>query len=880
MNALPTSYNHALVILSVTIAIVSAFVALAAVPRIHDEAASSQRANLWSLVFGISLGTGIWSMHFIAMLALNLPVPVRFDTMLTLLSLCLGIAFATLGILPLRRGSELGGVRLLMMGSLMGAGIAGMHYTGMAAMRTTAGMAYDPLLVVASVLIAVLASSAALWIANRLRQTGVFDELPLKLAAALVMGLAVSAMHYTGMAAVHFYVSPGSAVPLVGLDKLLMVVALSVIAGLIQGGVLVTAALDQSAMADRRLARSEENQRRLLDMLPDGVLVHEQGVIVYANPAGCRMVGLEHGGLIGKQVMGFIHPDSRQAVAERMQQVMRTQQDAPLVEERLLHADGSDLIAEVLAMPAIWDGRAVIQVVVRDISKRKQSEEEISRLVSILEQTSDFVGTSDAAGHVLYVNPAGLHMVGLDGQALRTGMLIRDFHPPEASRRLFSTVLPSVKAVGSLQTECDFLHRDGHKIPTSAVFTAHKNSSGEVSHYSVIARDLTEERKRNQQLEHTQRLESLGILAGGIAHDFNNILTAVMGNAAMAGRQLDDASPARELLSRIEVSTQRAADLCKQMLAYSGKGQFVVKAINLSALVEEMTRLMEVSIEKNVVIKYDLADKLPPVEADAAQMQQVILNLITNANEAIASKSGVISFSSGVLHADRAYLDSAISAEDLPEGRYVFVEVSDTGCGMDAQTINKIFDPFFTTKFTGRGLGMSAVLGIVRGHHGALRVYSEVGKGTTFKMLLPAMDGAAIEAEAAISGSEQTRLSGTVLVIDDEEGIREVASMMLAQMGLDTLTASDGLHGVETYRQHADQISAVLLDMTMPKMDGKACFRELRRINPDVKVILSSGYNEQEATNRFVGQGLAGFIQKPYSPETLRAMMQDKLGEG
>jgi len=520
LSELATSYNNTLVILSIIIAIVSALVALAAVPRIHDDAADSRRTNLWSLVFGMSLGAGIWTMHFIAMLALNLPVPVRYDGGLTLISLLVGVAFSTLGILPLRRGGGLNGARLLGMGSVIGLGIAGMHYTGMEAMQLAASMRYDVIWVVFSVLIAMTASSAALWIANRLRRSEVFGELRLKLAAAVVMGLAVSCMHYTGMAAVHFHALPIQDGPMNGLDTQLMVIALTVIAGLVQGGVLVTAALDQSAMADRCLARSEENQRRLLDMLPDGVLAHEQGTIVYANPAACRMVGVEDGVLPGRQVMDFVHPESIQDVMERMRQVAQNNQPAALTEEQLLRADGSVLTAEVAAMPSIWDGRPVIQVVVRDISERKRSEEEIARLVSILEQASDFVGTVDAEGHVLYVNPAGLKMVGRPVDTVVTGMTIDAFHSPAETERLQKEVFPQADRQGSCQVECHFLHRDGHDVPVSAVFTSHRDGAGRITHYSVIARDLSEERRRNRQLEHTQRLESLGILAGGIAHDF------------------------------------------------------------------------------------------------------------------------------------------------------------------------------------------------------------------------------------------------------------------------------------------------------------------------------------------------------------------------
>jgi len=226
------------------------------------------------------------------------------------------------------------------------------------------------------------------------------------------------------------------------------------------------------------------------------------------------------------------------------------------------------------------------------------------------------------------------------------------------------------------------------------------------------------------------------------------------------------------------------------------------------------------------------------------------------------------------MHADSAYLAHTISGDKLEEGRYVYIEVSDTGCGMDSATVQKMFDPFFTTKFTGRGLGMSAVLGIVRGHHGALRVYSEPSKGTTFKMLLPASDQLVASEQAGLHDKVWTP-QGAVLIVDDEETIREVAAMMLEGIGFSIFTAENGLDALEIYRRHQHEIVGVLMDMTMPKMDGKACFRELRRMNADVKVILSSGYNEQDATSRFVGQGLAGFIQKPYAPEALKTIAQE-----
>jgi len=395
--------------------------------------------------------------------------------------------------------------------------------------------------------------------------------------------------------------------------------------------------------------------------------------------------------------------------------------------------------------------------------------------------------------------------------------------------------------------------------------------------YLVLLTDITEEQRLKEQMGHAQRLESLGVLAGGIAHDFNNLLTAIMGNSGLARSKLPPASVAHENLQRIETSTRRAADLCKQMLAYSGKGKFIVQPLNLTSTVEEMLDLLQVSIAKNVVLKFDLSRALPAVEADASQLQQVIMNLVINASEAVDNKSGIISVATGVMYADRRYLSETWLDEGLAEGRYAYLEVSDTGCGMDKATMAKIFDPFFTTKFTGRGLGMSAILGIVRGHKGAVKVYSEPDRGTTFKVLLPITDLSVSGSVVQQNDSANWQGEGTVLIVDDEETIREVAGLMLEDMGFDVLLAENGLVAIDLYHKHKEEIAAVLLDMTMPKMNGEETFRELRRINPGVKVILSSGYNEQDATQRFMGKGLAAFIQKPYAPAELHSIMVQTL---
>lgn len=282
--------------------------------------------------------------------------------------------------------------------------------------------------------------------------------------------------------------------------------------------------------------------------------------------------------------------------------------------------------------------------------------------------------------------------------------------------------------------------------------------------------------------------------------------------------------------------------------------------------------MLKVSISKKAVLRLNTAADVPVVQADATQMRQVIMNMVINASEAIGDQSGVISINTRRMECDREYLDSAWVDAALREGTYLYLEVSDTGCGMAPEIVSKIFDPFFTTKFTGRGLGMSAVLGIVRGHEGAIRVYSEPGRGTTFKLLLPAASEA-VPISSPEESPDESQCCGNVLLVDDEETVQATASKMLEALGYAVTVAANGLEALELFKARPD-IDLVLMDLTMPHMDGAECFRELRKIRPDIRIIMSSGYNEQEVTQMFVGKGLAGFIQKPYRLSALREVLK------
>ncbi|MDX8401522.1 MAG: response regulator [Mariprofundaceae bacterium] len=560
-------------------------------------------------------------------------------------------------------------------------------------------------------------------------------------------------------------------------------------------------------------------------------------------------------------------------------------------------------IDEREAMAGFWQARRIVIALVAGLlflgllsllavfafhRRRIQAERETGRMRDLLfKSTAEGIYGVDTEGRCIFVNDACQRLLGYAEEE----MIGRNMHELIHHKRADGTPYPiEICSIYRAFHERTRIHRDDEVFwrkdgePLEVEYWSHPIFEGDRCVGAVVSfldigprREAERERAAiERSMQHTQRLESLGVLAGGIAHDFNNILAAIVGNAWIAENKVfEDPLKAKERIALIHQSAEPATVLCKHSLAYSGNGQFVIKPIDLSALVEEMTHLLEVSIAKSVVIQYHLARNLPPVMADEAQIQQVVMNLITNASEAIGDKSGVISLTTGIMRADAEYLRDCYGDKPAP-GRYAWIEVSDTGCGMDEATIARIFDPFFTTKETGHGLGMSAVLGIVRGHKGALKVYSEPGRGTTFKLLLPA---AATEAHETPEEA-RLRLSGgaRVLVVDDEETVREMACVMLEDMGFETIAARDGEEALRLFEQEHRNLDLVLTDLTMPHMSGHELFSRIQQIAPGFPIVLTSGYNEQEAIQQFSGKGLAGFVQKPFTPTALAHAIRQALG--
>ena len=407
---------------------------------------------------------------------------------------------------------------------------------------------------------------------------------------------------------------------------------------------------------------------------------------------------------------------------------------------------------------------------------------------------------------------------------------------------------------------------------------------GKVFQIAIVARDITEkkqavrERKRLEyRIQEAQKLESLGVLAGGIAHDFNNLLMAILGNADLTLRELPPTSPNRQNMEEIIKASNRAAELCKQMLAYSGQGHFIIEHIDLTKTIEDMDHLLQSSISDGVSLKMSLECELPLIEADVSQIQQILTNLITNASEAIGEKSGFVVISTGVMDCDRKILGMSRLPKSQKEGKYVFLKVEDTGCGMEKETIEKLFDPFFTTKFTGRGLGLSAVLGIVRGHNGAIMVESELGHGTTFMVLFPAANLSDQDTCSESYLEEDWKGEGLILVVDDEKTVLTVTKKMLESMGFTVLTAENGREGVEIFRKHKDEIDCVILDFTMPYMNGDEVFDIICGLREDVKILIASGYSQEDVIGRFSGKQPSGYLKKPYRSNVLASKLKELL---
>jgi two-component system cell cycle sensor histidine kinase/response regulator CckA len=622
------------------------------------------------------------------------------------------------------------------------------------------------------------------------------------------------------------------------------------------------------------------------------------GTIQTWNPGAARIFGYEDSEIIGRHGSLLFTPEDNLNGASEHD--ARFAIESGRAEDSRWHVrkNGTRFWANGVMVGLRDPGGQVIGLakIVRDDTERKRAEEQLQYQLNLADaiaaNAAEGLLLMDKEGRITFANPTVEAMFGWSQEELIGTPLHDKLH----CRRPDGTWYPSeecphnqVLITGeTLRTDDDFfVHRNGNILPVSCSIAPIRADSI-IAGAIMVVRDLTEQkeaeasqRENQEALQQAQKLESIGVLAGGIAHDFNNLLTGIMGNAGLARRAITagKTEQAATLLRDVLSASQRAADLTRQLLAYAGKGRFVIMPVDLCKLVSEVSTLIRTSISKKITLVLDVPEDCPLVEADRAQLQQLVMNLVINGGEAIGDAPGTLTVRVRTEHFTERRERPRAEGFPITTGDYVRIDVMDTGEGMDAETRSRIFEPFFTTKFLGRGLGLSAALGIVRGHRGSISVRSEPGHGTTFTILLPVQRE--VYRPERISGrvtvEREIHGVGTILVADDEEGIRSLVESVLTEAGYTVELVEDGAGAIERLRELGDQVRLVLLDLTMPVLGGAEAATELRQIQPEIPIVAMSGYGDIEVMQRFSDVGVDDFLPKPFTPDQLTAKIRDIL---
>lgn len=629
--------------------------------------------------------------------------------------------------------------------------------------------------------------------------------------------------------------------------------------------------------AEAALRESEERYRTLVNNSLTGICLVQDGVFKFVNERFTRLAECPEEELLGMPFREIVHPEDLGLVEDLMTRILSEDEGSGGVQFRAIDRKGQIGWIEALGTRVEYHGKSAVLFNLMDFTTRKLGEDARrdleERYYRLFEESKDTVFICTHEGRILDINSAGLELFGYSSKEEIADVNIgHKVHIDPQDRDAF---LDLIDRQGYVKDhDLTLKGKDGHPVNVLITASAVRDDKGSISAYRGIIRDLTEKKHLQQQLLQAQKMESIGTLAGGIAHDFNNLLGGILGYASLMKTQIEQDSRFFKYADLIERSATRAAELTSQLLAFSRGGKYRTKALNLNNVVEETLQIISRTIDKSIEIEKHFADAIPSVEADATQIEQVLMNLCLNARDAMP-EGGKLLLETDVVRITEDYADRHV---ELEPGLYVVLTVTDTGIGMDNETSARIFEPFFTTKEEGKGtgLGLAMVYGVIMNHGGTVLVYSEPGEGSTFKVYLPANGKPAMESR---NHQSQTLLGGNelILVVDDEESILTVAKDMLESHGYKVLKASDGVEALEVFRSQNGNIDLVILDMIMPKMGGLKTFQELKAFNPDVTALLSTGYSKNAKAREIINEGVKGFVQKPYQIHTLLSEVRNAL---
>ena len=644
--------------------------------------------------------------------------------------------------------------------------------------------------------------------------------------------------------------------------------------------------------SESELRDSEQRFRITFDEAPAGIghasLV---GKYLRVNDRLCEITGYSRKELLERHWQDITHPDDLRNDDSLAKKLMNGERPTYSIEKRYRRKDGSEVWVNLtVALVRDHDDEPAYFIsIVTDLTDFRKAQEQLRHernlLRTLIDGIPDSIYVKDRMGRYVAQNRADRELLGISEPEGAIGKTVYDFNALKNHADLYFKDDMRVIETGLsvINREEPFVQPDG----TDGWFMTTKlplhDSKGEITGLIGITRDITARKREEQEkigieqkLQTTQKLESMGLLAGGIAHDFNNLLTGIHGHAGLLRLGADNYPDMLAHINEIESTAQRASELCQQMLDYSGHNRHEDQRLDLNNTVKQSLPLVRHSIHKKAELKFEPAENLPAFMGDPTQFRQVLMNLIINASDALTGSHGIIRVQTGVMRAERNYLSATVYDDNLPEGDYVFIDVTDNGCGMPPDVLNKIFDPFFTTKKEGRGLGLATVIGIIRGHGGTIKIHSQENQGTIFRVILPACDKPAEQFPEDKQTGWNWRSRGKVLVIDDEETVRTVSARILEALGFDPVMATNGQEGAELFKNAATDYKLVLTDYAMPVMDGAETYARIKKMRHDVPIVLMSGYWEEKATQEF-GPDLAGFVKKPFSPEQLRDQIRQAI---